>query len=286
VSRFISMNRPFTLLFAILLSIGFWTPATARADLVEFANQIRARGCGSGSGVRTPLKRSSQLDAVAREWSRGGRLRNALTRADYRAVNSTSMHISGSTDDGAIATVLRKNYCSEISTAEFQEIGLYRSKKHVWLVLATPFSAPTMKDAAEVRQRVLQLVNQARARERKCGRATYRAVPPLTASAALDKAAQAHAADMAKNNWFEHEGTDGSTPAKRVERQGYRWATVGENVAAGAATADDVVKGWLESPGHCTNIMGAQYRQMGIAYVVDRDSKSGIYWSQVFATPR
>lgn len=278
------MHRQLTLFAALVFTFGIAAPA--RADLIASVNEIRALGCNGRPAAKTPLKRSSRLDAVAREWSGGGRLREALSKTDYRAANSTSMHIRGSRNENAVVSVLRKNYCGELSTPEFQDIGLFRSKDHVWLVLAAPFTAPAVKDAAEVRQRVLELVNQARARERKCGRRTFRAVAPITASASLDRAAQAHAADMAKNNWFEHEGTDGSTPAKRVERYGYRWTTVGENIAAGAATADEVVKGWLDSPGHCTNIMSADFKQMGIAYVVNQRSKAGIYWSQVFATPR
>jgi uncharacterized protein YkwD len=61
---------------------------------------------------------------------------------------------------------------------------------------------------------------------------------------------------------------------------------VAENIAAGARDADSVVRGWLNSPGHCANIMGAQYREMGVAYVYDKKSDAGIYWSQVFASPK
>ena len=276
IARFV---RPLIPLALGLLAAEAW------ADLVDSTNSLRTRGC-DGRSASNPLQRSARLNAVAREWSRGGRLRDALTRADYRAINSTSMHVSGSRDESAVLNVLRKNYCREITDAGFSEIGMFRSQDHVWLVLATPFAAPTTKDAAVVRGRVLELVNQARSKGRKCGRTMFRAAPPLTASATLEKAALAHAEDMAKHDSLEHEGSDGSTPAQRVERQGYRWATVGENIAAGATTAEQVVQGWLDSPGHCANIMGGQFTQMGVAYVVNRKSTSGIYWAQVFATPR
>lgn len=273
------ITRLLVLLAIVLLA------TEARADLIDAANTLRTTGCG-GHSASNPLKRNAQLDAVAREWSRGGRLVDALTRADYRATNSTSMHISGSREESAIMSVLRRNYCRQITEADFAEIGMFRDRDHVWLVLATPFEAPATQDAETVRARVLELVNQARAKDRKCGRTPFRAVPPLTGSAALDKAALAHAGDMAANDRFDHEGTDGSTPANRVERQGYRWATVAENIAVGATTPEQVVQGWLDSPGHCANIMGGQFSQMGVAYVVKRDSKGGIYWAQVFATPR
>ena len=102
----------------------------------------------------------------------------------------------------------------------------------------------------------------------------------------LTQAALAQAQDMSAHEHFEHEGTDGSTPAQRVSRTGYQWLNVGENIAAGAATADEVVTGWLDSPGHCKNIMTAAYTEMGIAYAADPKTKAGIYWSQVFGRPR
>jgi uncharacterized protein YkwD len=52
-----------------------------------------------------------------------------------------------------------------------------------------------------------------------------------------------------------------------------------------STTAEVVVNGWLDSPGHCSNIMDTQYTEMGIAYLVNRKSDAGIYWTQVFARP-
>jgi uncharacterized protein YkwD len=91
---------------------------------------------------------------------------------------------------------------------------------------------------------------------------------------------------MASTGRFAHAGADGSTPGQRVERAGYRAARVGENIAAGPTSAAEVVEGWLASPGHCANLMDARFTEMGLAYAVDSRSAAGIYWTQVFATPR
>ena len=69
-------------------------------------------------------------------------------------------------------------------------------------------------------------------------------------------------------------------------RERYKWRMVGENVASGPTTADEVMEGWLASPHHCENLMDPRYTDMGIAYVVDPKSESGVYWAQVFALPR
>jgi uncharacterized protein YkwD len=269
----------------VLLCAGL-AAHTALADLAGSVNALRARGCAGAQGAATKLNRTRALDAVAREWAKGGRLKAALERAEYRAANSSSMRVSGAADDRAVIGVLATQYCSIVTDPAFTEIGIQTRGRDVWMVVATPLDLPTIKDTKGVEREVLERVNAARAKARKCGSTPYRAAPALQLSAMLNRAALIHAQDMARNNHFEHEGTDGSTPAERIARVGYRWRHVAENIAAGAPTAESVVDGWLKSPGHCANIMGAQYREMGIAFALDAKSEAGIYWSQKFATPR
>ncbi|MET0536010.1 MAG: CAP domain-containing protein [Steroidobacter sp.] len=259
--------------------------APAVADVADGVNEIRREGCKNHPGVKQRLRSSRGLDEVAREWSRGGRLREALDRTDYRGTSTASMRVEGSTDEKAILGVLRDSYCDTIINPAFTEIGLYQRGDAVWLVVATPFLPPKTRDAKKVSQQVLSLVNDARSKPRKCGRTSHQAVPPLTLSAMLNRAALIHSQDMDKNNLFQHEGSDGSRVGDRTARVGYRWRAVAENIAIGPETAEIVVQGWLDSPGHCVNIMSPDYTEMGIAYVTDLKSKPGIYWTQVFGRP-
>jgi uncharacterized protein YkwD len=262
-------------------------PATAAsADLTQAINALRARGCAGSSGTPNELRQTRALDAVAEAWSRGGRLKEALQRQQYRATNSSSMRVAGTTDDRKIVDVLASNYCKLVTEPEFTEIGIERRGREVWMVVAAPLNFPTVKDTKSVEREVLERVNAARAKSRKCGNTSMPPAPPLQLSALLNRAALIHAQDMAKHDHFEHEGTDGSTPADRASRVGYRWKNVGENIAAGAPTAAAVVDGWLKSPGHCVNIMGLQYKEMGIAFTLAPKSEAGIYWAQEFATHR
>jgi uncharacterized protein YkwD len=112
-----------------------------------------------------------------------------------------------------------------------------------------------------------------------------KAAPPLSLSEVLGRAARTQADDMARHGSLSHAGSDGSTPAERATRAGYRWKLVGENIAAGQPTAEQVVAGWLESPGHCANIMDPAYAEMGVAFAYEARSEKDIYWSQVFGTP-
>lgn len=263
-----------------------WIALPAMAGIADDLNDVRRKGCGKKPGVAQPLRSNRELDGVAREWSKGGRLRDALARSDYRATNSASMQVEGSSDPEAIINVLQANYCETITDATFKEIGVYQQRDAVWIVVAAPFVTPAVKDAAQVSQKVLTLVNAARAKARKCGRTQFDAAPPLALSAGLNRAALIHSQDMANKNFFEHIGSDGSKVGERATRVGYTWRTAGENIAIGAETPEAVVQGWLNSPGHCANLMSPAFTEMGIAFVVDRKSEAGIYWTQVFATPR
>lgn len=258
----------------------------AFADITDQINALRTRGCDRSSASLTKLRVSQDLDRVAREWSKGGRLREAISRTGFRVVNSASMRVEGTRDDDKIIQTLRANYCEPLTDAQFTDIGLYRKGSDIWIVVALPFVTPTLRDANTIGNRVLALANEARSRPRRCGSKSHKAAPPLTLSAVLTRAALKHAQDMAAHSHFEHTGTDGSTPAQRAEKAGYSWLAVAENIAAGARTADEVMEGWLNSPGHCSNLMSPIYTQMGIAYAVDPKSKAGIYWAQEFALPR
>jgi uncharacterized protein YkwD len=262
------------------------SPGLARASLIDTINDVRARGCDGKRGVSAPLRANRKLDGVAKRISRGERLGNALSKAGYRALHSSSLFMSNADDNADVARTLAQRACGELRDEAVREIGLEKRGDNVWIVLAEPFGAPALGNASAVSERVLKLANQARSRSRRCGGKTFSSAPPLTLAKRLGGAAREHARDMARHNMLAHEGSDGSTPAVRVTREGYSWRTVGENVASGPTTPEEVMQGWLDSPGHCENLMNARFTEMGIAYVVDPKSESGVYWAQVFATPK
>jgi uncharacterized protein YkwD len=269
--------------------IALWccaVPALAVADIADGVNAIRQRGCERKPGVRPDLRRTRALDEVAREWSKGGRLHEAIARTDYRVLDSASMRIEGAKTESALLQLIATTYCEVVLNPQFSEIGIHQRGDGAWIVVAVPKLLPAAKDTQSVSARVLELVNQARAAPRKCGRRTLPKVAPLKLSPVLSRAALAHAKDMSAKKFFEHRGSDGSMPADRATKAGYKWVAVAENIAQGAADAETVVQGWLDSPGHCVNIMGERYSEMGLAYFVDEKNKGEIYWVQVFGLPR
>ena len=262
------------------------TAALARPSLLDTINEARAAGCSGKRGTAVPLRSSRKLDGVAKRIAKGDELSAALSRSGYRALRSSSLFMSNADDGERVARTLAQRACDELRSESVREIGIEKRGGNVWVVLAEPFAAPELQNPAAVSEQVLALANQARSRPRRCGSKQFEPVPPLILEKRLSEAARAHARDLAKHNMLSHHGSSGSTPSERVTREGYAWRTVGENVASGPTTAKEVMEGWLASPGHCENLMSAKFSQMGLAYVVDPKSASGVYWAQVFATPK
>jgi uncharacterized protein YkwD len=133
---------------------------------------------------------------------------------------------------------------------------------------------------------MLTQVNNIRSQPRTCGSERYPATAALSWHCTLEDVAYAHSRDMGDYNFFSHTGSDGLTVGDRVGNAGYVWSSVGENIAAGQQTIDIVMAAWLDSPGHCANIMRTIYTEFGASsYRVD-GSDYPIYWTQVFASPR
>lgn len=278
----------------LCLATAFQGPAraqeTAPPALVRSLVELRATGCAGRPRPPLPgLRTDAELSEAARRVAEGHGMKDALAAAGYRANSSLLLRLQGvdsrrQADEAA--RFLARRYCGELLQPEWREIGLHQAGAQTWLLLAAPFEPPAPEQAQGVAARVLALVNEARTRARSCGDRRMEAAPPLRPNTVLAAAAQAHAQDMARRNYFSHTGRDGSAPGDRATRAGYDWRAVGENIAAGQQSAETVVAGWLASPGHCVNIMQRAFSEMGVAFAVEPKSERGIYWAQMFGTAR
>lgn len=133
-----------------------------------------------------------------------------------------------------------------------------------------PTTSGSSSNARNFEQEVIRLTNEERAAG-GCG--------PLTNNDMLHAAALGHSVDMAENDYFSHTSRDGSKMADRVERQGYSWRSLAENIAAGYRSAAAVVEGWMNSSGHRDNIMNCGLTEIGVGF-------HNYYWTQNFGTPR
>ncbi|MGI5273865.1 CAP domain-containing protein [Nonomuraea sp. CA-218870] len=132
-------------------------------------------------------------------------------------------------------------------------------------------SARTGQGASTAESEVVRLTNQARARN---------GCRPLTHDPQLRRAAERHSADMATRGYFDHTGRNGSSVGDRIRAAGFSPVRAwGENIAMGQSTAAQVVRGWLDSPGHRQNIMNCSFTHIGVGH-----HSRGPHWTQVFAT--
>lgn len=257
------------------------------ANAIGAVNRARTAYCGLSRAAHPTLTENRRLDEIARLFAGGEPLGEAELHAGYRPARSVWIRITGATDDAAVERMVGQRFCDQVRDPRLQNIGAYgQGKSGLWIIVAQPFVTPPARDAAAVSRLVLALTNQARAHARTCGWRRFAAAPPLSLAPALARAARVHSRDMVTHDFFSHTGSDGSTPGQRVTRTGYRWSMVGENIASGSRTPQEVVAGWLASPHHCANIMTAGFRQMGVAFAVDRRSAQVIDWTEDFGAPR
>ena len=257
-------------------------PAAA-ADLVDVANIVRTSHCGDASLPDKPLVANAQLDTAAAAIADGAEVTDAIAAAGYRAKSSASIRVSTPRGkDDALAKQLVEHFCHLVADPEFADIGVFRRGKEVWLLLADGASLPAPDDAALL-DSVLNRLNEIRANGGRCGGNDFPPSAPLELSPVLAEAARIHAEDMAHNSFLAHTGSDGSNPGDRVTRAGYDWRVVAENVASGQTSPDEIAATWLESAGHCSNLMDAKYSETGIAYALNPGDGRDIYWVQVYA---
>ncbi len=134
-------------------------------------------------------------------------------------------------------------------------------------------SKPPVQQAAEVgtfAKEVFAIVNQERA---KAG------LQALKLDSRLSSMAKDKAVDMAKNNYFDHTSPTYGSPFDMMKKYGISYNYAGENIAMGQRNAQEVMKDWMNSPGHRKNILSANFDTIGIGYY------NG-YWVQEFTGKR
>ena len=235
-----------------------------------------------GSSYRLP----PGLQASTGTWmpapAQGWRVPPATSPPSARVMPSSPPPVSGWDAPGTPAPALSAAP-SPAREAPLGPSSPPRSPPPMRATVAGPLSTAALSPAQATR--ALQLVNDVRARGVHCGDELFGPAPPVTLSGTLAGVALGHASDMAEKNYFEHVDPAGKSPADRVRAVGYSEKLVGENIAFGPKSVDEVVQGWLDSPGHCENIMDPRFAEMGLGLAAGR-AKRGLYWVQVLAEPR
>jgi len=259
----------------------------AANDLYQDINRFRASDttCARAPDL-PPLVVKPQLERAAAALASGGTLDESVKATGYRATRSVYIRITGGGGRQQRLAMLERRYCAQLLDPASTDIGIYQDARQLWIVLATPFAPRVSGSAEAAAQKVLALVNSARATPRNCGGKFFQAAGPLRWNDTLARAARWHAEDMARHSYFSHDGRDGSNPGQRAASAGYRYRTVGENIAGGQVTPNEAVASWVKSPAHCANLMNPAFTEMGVAFAVNAASDIGVYWAQVLGAPR
>jgi len=280
--------------FAALAALLLSGSAQAQNDsrLVALINAWRAAPGACGGARPTPAPALAANELLARVRIGVGTFPEyAVERVGYNAAEVEVISARGPQDAAGVMELIRQPYCRVLLNPAYSDIGATRAgngESSEWtIVLARPLLPLDLPPQDVVGRQILDAVNAARAVPRSCGEQAFGAAPPVAWNKALGAAALAHSRDMAARRHFGHEGSDGSMVASRTTRAGYNWRLVGENIAAGQTSAAEAVAGWLDSPGHCANLMNPAFTEMGAGYEISRARMPGFaYWTQVFALPR
>ena len=139
---------------------------------------------------------------------------------------------------------------------------------------ATSKSTAASSNNGTYEQQVVNLVNQERAAA---------GLSALTVNAKLAGMAEKKAEDLRDNHYFDHNSPVYGSPFDMMRQFGISYKSAGENIAKGQRTPEEVMNGWMNSPGHRANILNSSYTEIGVGYVTD-GSGTG-YWVQEFIRP-
>lgn len=164
------------------------------------------------------------------------------------------------------------------------QAGLFAVLLFIAGCASSPTAIHTLNDIGDVqtlRRVALALVNEER---------NSHGLPPLTASAALNAAAQAHAEDMALREYYGHLSPERRDVAYRFrDNGGGLWYIIAENIARCQACQPDINQlrdfqaRWMRSPGHERNILDPRIRNFGFGMA---SAGGWVYAVQTFVTER
>jgi uncharacterized protein YkwD len=115
---------------------------------------------------------------------------------------------------------------------------------------------------------------------------------PLFFHTSTGQVAYLHSKDLCRRKFFDHVNPDGAGPADRLQAAGVSFTMCGENIimldtartllataSMGKALGDNLVRSWMDSPGHRANIMEGRFREIGVGVYLTKDD---VFATQVF----
>lgn len=154
-----------------------------------------------------------------------------------------------------------------VTRAEFSVILAYAMEPSFRPIVTVPEPKPE-EDIQQFVAEVIRLTNQERQQH---------GLAPLAEDKDLSQVAQLKSEDMQLKDYFDHLSPTYGSPFEMMDRFGVSYRAAGENIAYGYRTPEDVVEGWMNSPGHRANILQPAFTHIGIGF-----EPQGFYWTQMF----
>ncbi len=104
----------------------------------------------------------------------------------------------------------------------------------------------------------------------------------LQTDGALSALARAHSEHMILHGFFGHRNPEGDWPTERASSAGIPFASIGENIAAGQPTAQEVFAAWLASPSHKELLDRADWTHHAVGYAYTDVGGLNHFWSHEF----
>ncbi|MRG86835.1 SafA/ExsA family spore coat assembly protein [Salinibacillus xinjiangensis] len=130
---------------------------------------------------------------------------------------------------------------------------------------------PLAKGTQSVEQQVAKITNDYRAQN---------GLGPLTFDWQLARVARYKSKDMRDQGYFSHTSPTYGSPFTMMKNFNISYRKAAENIAAGQRTPQEVVRSWMNSPGHRKNILDPDMTHIGVGYA--QGGSYGHYWTQMF----
>lgn len=132
---------------------------------------------------------------------------------------------------------------------------------------------PLITRVKAIEHDVIELTNQERAKN---------GLAPLRPDWQVSRVARHKSQDMRDHNYFAHQSPTYGSPFDMLRSYNISYRSAAENIAMGQTSAQEVVRSWLNSPGHRRNILNPNYTHIGVGYVEGGTGR--FYWTQMFIT--
>ncbi|MEU2513424.1 CAP domain-containing protein [Streptomyces syringium] len=260
-------------------------PTGDEAAFLRLVNAERAAGGAAPVALEPRLVTAARAHAAGMaahgrlgvESPDGTSLFHRMATGGYRCLNLAEHLVSGPrTPDEFVAYCLAGTERGlALREGDFTHVGIGRAVGGgrlgdvYWTALwARPF---TEEGLARFTSEVVTLTNAER---------TAAGLRPLAVDARLTLAAQGHSDDMTGRDFYSHTTPEGREPWDRAAAAGCPHRGIGENIACGQRSPAEVLRGWMDSPGHRANILTPHFTHIGIGYATG--SRAGTYWTQLF----